>query len=272
MMSKYKMLVVDIDGTLADKNGDIADIDIKAIKEAVVRGIRVSLSTGRAVDATRYIIDRLGLDGFHILFDGALVMETHRNIELYSRPIKPDMVRRAVEFCRRHDIYLELYSSTTLFTERKNWSDAMERQFFHLDPKMTDFSGIWERERIIKAELLVHDETERKKYELFKREFDGCFRFSIARSPGFPGLDFINIVDPGVSKGEAMKELANYMGVSVAEVIAIGDGLNDIPLLEAAGLPVAMGNAFPEVKKIAAYITLDVDHGGVAAAIKKFLL
>ncbi len=266
------MLVIDIDGTLADRNGDIADIDVEAVKKAVTQGIKVCLSTGRAVDATRYIIERLGLDGFHILFDGALVIEPQRNIELYSRPIKPEMVKRAVEFARRHDIYLELYSSTTLFTERKNWSDAMERQFFHLDPKITDFGGIWERERIIKAELLVHNETERKKFDMFKKEFGGCLRFSIARSPGFPGLDFINVVDPGVSKGKAAKELANYMGVSMAEVIAIGDGLNDIPLLEVAGLPVAMGNAFPEVKKVAAYTTLDVDHGGVAAVINRFLL
>ena len=107
---------------------------------------------------------------------------------------------------------------------------------------------------------------------VFEKEFNGCFRFSIARSPGFPGLDFVNVVDPGVSKGEAMKELANFLGVNTAEVIAIGDGLNDIPLLEAAGLPVAMGNAFPEVKKVAKYTTLDVDHGGVAEVVKKFLL
>jgi len=271
-MSKYKMLVVDIDGTLADRNGDVADIDIKAIKEALGRGVKVSLSTGRTIRAAKEIIDKLGLDGYQILFDGALVAEMGRNIELYSRPLKPEMVKRAVEFSRKNDIYLELYSSVSLFTERENWSDKMERMFFHLDPQITDFNGIWGRERIIKAELLVHDENERRKYGLFKKEFEGCFRFSIARSPGFPGLDFINVVDPGVSKGEALKKLANFLGVVTSEIIAIGDGLNDIPLLEAVGLPVAMGNAFPEVKQIAAYTTLDVDNGGVAAVIKKFLL
>ena len=60
--------------------------------------------------------------------------------------------------------------------------------------------------------------------------------------------------------------------MKISEVIAIGDGLNDITLLEAAGLAVAMGNAFPEVKKVADYITLDVDHSGVAAAIGRFVV
>ena len=77
---------------------------------------------------------------------------------------------------------------------------------------------------------------------------------------------------PGVSKGRALEALASYLGISLAEVMAIGDGINDIPLLSVAGLAIAMGNAPDEVKAVADYITLDVDHSGVAAAIEKFLL
>jgi hypothetical protein len=75
-----------------------------------------------------------------------------------------------------------------------------------------------------------------------------------------------------VSKGRALEALASYLGISLAEVMAIGDGINDIPLLSVAGLAIAMGNAPDEVKAVADYITLDVDHSGVAAAIEKFLL
>jgi hydroxymethylpyrimidine pyrophosphatase-like HAD family hydrolase len=107
---------------------------------------------------------------------------------------------------------------------------------------------------------------------IFKKEVDGILRFSIAYSPAYPDIKFINIVDPGVSKGEALKFLASYYGINREEVIAIGDGLNDIPLFEAAGTTIAMGNAFDELKKIADYITLDVESGGVAWAIEKFVL
>ena len=71
--------------------------------------------------------------------------------------------------------------------------------------------------------------------------------------------------------GKALEALAVPLGITLAEVIAIGDGVNDISLLSAAGLAVAMGNAPDEVKKVADYVTLDAGHNGVAAAIDKFL-
>ena len=80
------------------------------------------------------------------------------------------------------------------------------------------------------------------------------------------------MIAPDVSKGTALEALASFLGIPLTEVMAIGDGGNDIPLLSSAGLAVAMGNASDELKAVADYITLDVDHNGVAAAISKFLL
>ncbi len=271
-MSKYKLLVVDVDGTLVDKNGAISAEDERALAKAATSGVRVSLSTGRVIKACQGIINRFCLDGYHIFFDGALVSDPAQSKELYSQPIKKEVVRQAVEFARRNDIYLELYSAERFFAERENWSDDVHYRFFGVAPTIANFGDIWERERIMKAELVVHNPEERNKAEIFQNEFNHSLRFSIARSPAFPEIDFINIIDPAVSKGEALKALASFLGVSINEVIAIGDGLNDISLLEAAGLAVAMGNAFPEVKKVADFITLDVDHSGVAAAVERFLL
>ncbi|HAS04797.1 MAG TPA: Cof-type HAD-IIB family hydrolase, partial [Dehalococcoidia bacterium] len=103
-------------------------------------------------------------------------------------------------------------------------------------------------------------------------EFDGVLRFSPAHSPAHPDIEFLNIVDPGVSKGEALRFLIEYSGLKKDEVLAIGDGLNDLPLFEAAGTKIAMENAFDELKALADDITYDVENGGVAAAIGKYLL
>jgi len=269
---KYRLLVVDIDGTLVDKNGVISAEDEKALAKAAASGVKVSLSTGRVIKACRRIIAQLSLDGYHIFFDGALVSDPAQDKEVYVQPLKKTVVRRAVEFARLNDIYLELYSAEHFFAERENWSDEVHYRFFGVGPRIVDFSGIWQRERIVKAELVVHNPEERKKAELFQSKFNGCLRFSIARSPAYPEIDFINIIDPAVSKGEALKALASFLSVSIGEVIAIGDGLNDISLLEAAGLAVAMGNAPADVKKVADYVSLDVGHSGVAAAIGRFLV
>ena len=77
---------------------------------------------------------------------------------------------------------------------------------------------------------------------------------------------------PQVSKGRALEVLAEHLGISLVEVMAVGDGINDMSLLSTAGLAVAMGNSSSEVKAVADYITLDVEQSGLATAINKFLL
>ena len=181
-------------------------------------------------------------------------------------------MRKAVELSRAKDIYLELYTTESFYAERENWSDYIHANFFGVSATITSFDGIWDRERVIKAELITRDKAGLEQAKIFRDEFEGRLGFSIARSPTFPGIDFVNVINFRVSKGEALKELVAHLGISTDEVLAIGDGLNDISLLETAGLAVAMGNAFPEVKQVADYITLDVEQGGVAAAVNKFLL
>ncbi len=271
-MPDYKLLVVDVDGTIVDSSGAISNEDEKALSGTMAAGITVSLSTGRVIKACRKILDRLSLNGHHIFFDGALVSDPSRNDEIYCQPIESGLVKQAVEFARANDICLELYSEEQFFAEKENWSDEVHYKYFGVAPTITDFDGIWSRERIIKAEMVVREHEERIKSNLFQTEFNGRLRFSIARSPAFPKIDFINIINAGVSKGVALKAMASFLGISMKEVIAIGDGLNDIPLLETAGLAVAMGNAFPEVKRVADYITLDVNNSGVAAVVERFLV
>lgn len=270
--SRYKLLLVDVDGTLVNSSGAISVENKKALAKAAASGVKVSLSTGRVIKACLPIIDQLSLDGIHIFFDGALVASPTESREVYAQPLKAEVVKRAVAFSRLNDIYLELYSRDYFFTEQDNWAADIHRRFFRVAPKFVDFSGIWERERIIKAELVAHSAEEKAKARSFQDEFAGSLRFSIARTPAFPGVDFINIVDPKVSKGKALKALASHLGVKVSEVIAIGDGLNDISLLSAAGLAVAMDNAPDEVKEVADHVTLDADHSGLAVAIERFLL
>ena len=270
--NRYKLLLIDVDGTLVDKDGVISTENRVALAKAAARGVKVSLSTGRVIIACLPIIELLSLDGVHIFFDGALVSNPTGSEEIYARPLKTEVVKQAVNFARLNDIHLELYSRDHFFAEREHWSDEIHRRFFRVEPTFVDFSGIWERECIIKVELVVSTPEEKAKARSFQDEFVGSLRFSIARTPAYPSVEFINIIDPEVSKGKALKTLALHLGIQVSEVMAVGDGLNDISLLGTAGLAVAMGNATDEVKKVADHVTLDVDHSGLAVAIEKFLV
>ncbi|MFH1003018.1 MAG: HAD hydrolase family protein, partial [Chloroflexota bacterium] len=102
--------------------------------------------------------------------------------------------------------------------------------------------------------------------------FEERLRFSWAMTPAYPEVHFVNIVDPRVSKGKALAALTSYLGIALDEVMVVGDGTNDLPLLALAGLAVAMGNAPDEVKQAADHVTADVDRSGLAAAIARFLL
>ncbi|HAS28427.1 MAG TPA: Cof-type HAD-IIB family hydrolase [Dehalococcoidia bacterium] len=268
----YKLLVVDVDGTLVDKDGKISLIDARAIAEAQSRGVQVSLSTGRVIRACRRIIKELSLRGYHMFFDGAVISDPINDHIIYMKTIDERIIKRAVEFTRANKIYLELYTTDKFYAERSNWSDAVHRNYFGVDPVIDDLDNICECHKIVKAELISHSKEEDEQVLMFKKEFDGVLRFSPAHSPAHPDIEFLNIVDPGVSKGEALRFLIEYSGLKKDEVLAIGDGLNDLPLFEAAGTKIAMENAFDELKALADDITYDVENGGVAAAIGKYLL
>ncbi len=275
MDSPYKLLVIDIDGTLLGRGGNISAENREAIAQAGRRGIKVSLSTGRTMLASQRIINRLPLDGYHIFFDGALVMNLEQDKEVYVQPISPALVMEAVEFARLKDINLELYSTTQYFVERETWASDIRRQYFGIQPTLTDFTNIWQRERIIKGTVAVSSAEERAGADSLCRHFEGNLshlHFSWTATPAYPDVDFVNIVTLGVSKGKALEALASHLAIPLTEVMAIGDERNDVSLLATAGLAIAMGNATDEVKAVADHITLDVDRDGVAAAIKKFLL
>lgn len=265
---KYKLLVVDIDGTLIKRDWSISAENRKALAAARQSGVAVALSTGRAAEACRSIIDQLALDGYHIFFDGALVASLEE--EVYAKPLDGGVVGEAIEFVHRHNIGLELYSLTHYFVERENWATEIHRRYFGIEPTVVDFASLG-RERIIKGGLITRSAEERAKAESFRRYFDQRLHFSVAGLPAFPEIVFFNILAPHVSKGEALEVLVSRLGVSLDEVMAVGDGSNDVALLSRAGLAVAMGNAPAEVKAIADHTTLDVDQNGLAAAIERFL-
>jgi Cof subfamily protein (haloacid dehalogenase superfamily) len=268
----YKLLVVDIDGTLVNSRGKISAQDTGALAEVRNLGISVSLSTGRGLQASMSIINQLLLDGYHMSFDGALVSRPSSGEEVYVQPISKAMVRRMIEIAHASDLDLELFTVSHYFVERETWSTEAHRQFFGVYRTIVDFSNIWERERIIKGGLVTTSPQEEAKVKKFCRQFEHRLHFSWATTPAFPDVYFINILSPGVSKGKALAALASHLGISLAEVIAVGDATNDMSLLTSTGLAIAMGNAPDEVKALADYVTLDVDHSGLAAALNQLLL
>ena len=191
---------------------------------------------------------------------------------MYVRPVDKVLVKEMVEFANTNNIDLELASAKKYFAGRETWSTEVKRNAFDIDVIIGDLSSPCETEEIIRLDIVVSNTQEQAGAELFTRQFAGRLRFSQAHSPQFPDVTFVNIISPGTSKGEALKALTRHMDVNLDEVVAVGDWINDVPLLMAAGLKIAMGNAHNDLKAIADYVTLDAEEHGLAAAVRKFLL
>ncbi|MFC1860104.1 Cof-type HAD-IIB family hydrolase [Chloroflexota bacterium] len=265
-------MVLDIDGTLVDRNGAISAEDKDALAKVCSRGLPISLSTGRVAKSCSEIISRLSLDGYHIFFDGALVSNSSQGEEIYVRPIDKSIVKQVIEFAHLNGVDIGFYSAENYFVERETWASDIRRDFYGIPPIVVDFTKFWQKERIIKGTLTLHSVGEKAKAELLYLQFKDILGFSLTKTPAYPEVDFTNVLVPNVSKGRALEVLTAHLGISPAEVVAIGDGPNDISLLARAGLAIAMGDAPDKLKEVADYITLDVDHNGLAEAIKKFLL
>lgn len=268
----YKLLAVDIDGTLLDVNGQISDIDKQALNDAARAGTAVALSTGRVVQATLRFLDQLELDGYHVFFDGALVYNPEKNEEIYVDPISPDLIGNMIDVSKQTGLDFDLYSITQFFAQRESWATDIRRDFFKLKATIIDFKEIQETERFIKGTLVVSSPEDKQKAEVFVDHFQDSLNFSRTHTPAYPGVDFINIIAKDVSKGKALASLVSFMGISEDEVVAIGDGFNDMSLLASAGLAIAMDNAPDELKALADHVTLDVAHQGVAEAVRRYIL
>ena len=167
----YRLLLVDIDGTLIGKGGKISPEDKDALTRVRDSGTRVALSTGRVVRACRGVIEQLSLEGNHIFFDGALVSDPATDKEIYAMPIESGVVKQAIDFAHSTGTDIEFYSSTRYFAEKETWSTELRRKFFGIETDIVDFNDLWRQERIIKGTLTVSTPEERVKADNFRCHF-----------------------------------------------------------------------------------------------------
>jgi len=266
-----ELLVIDIDGTLVGRARTVAPRDVQALGTAAARGLKIALCTGRVVNACAAVFRQLELDGYHIFFDGAMVSDSGLQRQVYVAYLERAVVDEAIAYAREAGIFLELFTADGYFVESENKFSNIRGQFFGVEPRVTDFRRLAAEKPIIKGGLVVSNTAENGRAQDFMSRFAGRLEFSRGATPFFPDIEFVNIVAPGVSKGQALRVLAAHLGVPLTRVMAFGDHYNDIPMLETAGLGVAMENAPEEVKRAAAYITGDVEHSGVAAALEKLV-
>lgn len=270
-LAPIRLAVIDIDGTLVGADLNVTTRVRNAIKAAQDRGVHVALCTGRPEISSRHYVEPLNLYGYHIFDAGATISDPLGETILYQKTLSLDIALPIIRYAREHNLYLELYTSGKYFVERATEHTRIHAELQGVNPIVGDLAEIAAQHQVIKLESAAMDDVEAARVQVILDHFSEEIDYGWAMAPGVT-MRFVNILSPGVSKGEAVEYLTQHLSLSRAQVMGVGDGPNDEPLLRAVGFPVAMGNSIDSLKEIAAYIAPDVEEDGLAQTIEQFIL
>lgn len=259
----YKMIAIDLDFTLLDSHGNIPERTAKAIHAAKDAGIRVVICTGRTIKGMRRFHDVLSLDTLMITSGGAEVYDAEGQI-IFGYPVEPKLVKQVLAFAREYGVHAQVYVGGELAYHSKNsYAEKYEQSYGFPGIEIPD---IYDRDDLLTPKILFMSEPET--ILAMQREAETRFpQLAVKRSKP----EFLEFVHPDVSKGEAMKFVADHYGIDLKDVVAVGDSEIDISMIEAAGLGVAVANASDETKAAADMVCASNDDAGVADVIDQIL-
>ncbi|MDD7794993.1 Cof-type HAD-IIB family hydrolase [Clostridium sp. 'White wine YQ'] len=267
----YKLIAIDMDGTLLKDDKSISDITKMGLKSAQELGVKIVLTSGRPIQGIKKYLDELDLTGeedYVIGLNGALICKTSDySVVSSNATLTGKDLKYIYNKVKGLNTYIHAFTNNgDLVNKTSKFSDNEEKRL-NLKIKQVDFlKDVLDNDEILKVVLEEEKEvldkiTAKVPKELFEE-------YNVIRSVDFM-LEFMN---RGCNKASGLQKLVEYLGISKEEIIAIGDAENDIEMIEYAGLGVAMGNAKEEIKSIANFITKSNEEDGVTFVIEKFIV
>ena len=262
-----ELLALDVDGTLIDERMTIPERVRQTVLRVQQEGVTVTLATGRMVESTAPYARELDIQAPLICYQGGLVQALDADEPLYRATMDRELVREALVWSEEQGWHAALYADDTIFLAERCRAESFYRDL--LGPNLRwvdDLVAVLERRDPAKF-LLIAERSEADEIEAVLRErFEG--RMEIVRSHEW----FVEGNPLGVSKGDALRRLADHLGVDRARVMAIGDQGNDVSMLVWAGVGVAMRSGSAAAKDAADWIAPPFGEDGAAVAMERFIL
>ena len=287
----YKLVAVDLDGTLLNQYGDVTENTKRVIKNVMRKGTQVVLASGRSIDSIQNISNEIGASRYIVAGNGAVLYDIEEQKNLYENYIPIEKAKKIIDICEENSIFYNIYTNKKIVTKNlrynvlyyykenlkkadrkktnidivdsiqdyvKNMRDENIMKIFICDETASVFNSIMKKfEEVPNVETLDVSHMSRK---VIKK---GTLEFPIE-------YYYTEISMKNVDKWNAIEFLINKMGINKDEVIAIGDNMNDKKMIEEAGLGITMEGSTPAVTDIANYVTADNNNEGVAKALEKF--
>jgi Cof subfamily protein (haloacid dehalogenase superfamily) len=263
---KYKLMAVDIDGTLVNNEGHITEGTKKAIRQAVESGLIFTICTGRPIQGVEHFNEMLGLDLPYITYNGSMVVMGKSREILYEQKMDANDAKTIYSLGCEYGTTVVVWAHNILYVNVMN-EDALlySKQARQTALLMENSDEILESgaSKILWIDTVQN--IDRYQKEVGKK-LSGNVNYHTSKPI------YLEFVDKQASKAIGMEKLGDYYGIDRKEMIAVGDGYNDLSMIEYAGLGIAMANAEEAVKEKSGYITLSNEEDGVAHVINKFIL
>lgn len=289
----YKLVAIDLDGTLLDSYSQISQRSKTAIKNAINKGVKVVIASGRGVMSVRNFANETGANEYAICGNGAIVYDFKEENIIYDKFLNQKKVLQLIKICEENSIYYSIYTQNSIIAKSLNYNVL----FYHQenankpDGKKTNICITED----VYQYVLSRKETDYTKITICD-DNNVIFNSIIRKLREVKGIDVLDvghmskklmklgtevhsieyfyteITSENTDKWNAIEFLIQKLGIKKEEVIAIGDNINDQTMLENAGLGIAMANSAPYIQQMGDSVTESNNEDGVAKAIEKYIL
>ena len=288
---RFKMLVVDVDGTLLDSRSHLPDKTKGALEACARRGVKVILATGRRYRRALPILQELGIYEPIILHTGGLIKDPKDHRTIYKRPLSQETVSKVVALVKEGGLQPIIYLDN--FPEGPDFlvESAQGHPFFEAYVKKNEgfyasFSPVEEHlpEEAVEMGVFGQEEKLTRLASSMREKLSQNVDTNLIEELGYHLIEtpesslagqvgkILEIYRRGATKWQAAKHLSARFGFTPEQIVAVGDDVNDIEMIKRAGLGIAVANALPQAKKAASFVVGSNDEDGVAEVVEKFIL
>lgn len=263
MANQIQLVALDVDGTLLNRDFVIPPATTAAIQTARARGVRFAIVTGRMYQSAAPLARELNLQGALVTYNGALIKEFPSGRTIYHEPLPLDVSKAVAAFCEAHGYYVQGYQGDELYVPQVDEKTRQYQAISGVEAHPVGSIFLWLHEPPTK--LLIIDEPAR--IPAIQQEIQDLVGTSANVAQSNPS--FLEIFSPKASKGAALAALAAKLGLTADQVMAVGDGMNDLSMLSWAGTSWAMAHAPEAVRRATTHVTKAGAGDGVAEVLKR---
>ena len=273
MNKSIRLLMSDIDGTLLTDALELTKELTKAVNKLIEKKIPVVLASARSPKGMWAIAKELGVQAYPMVcYNGALILANGRAdaIPLFSHHLEETEVKIMIDVLTQNfpKVSINLYSGTQWYVQKIDSWALIESKITQVVPMQKNLQLLLTKEQIpVHKLLLIGEAQEIAKLLVY------CQKLNLTQSAFYLSKEnYLEVTHKNVSKATALREVADYYQLSLEQTMTTGDNFNDIPMLQASGLGVAMGNAPEEVKQEGDKVTTSNNDSGVAKAIETYII